>query len=444
MRRRFLIGLLGISLLCGCGNVETNSSSEAVSSSSVPVSASTHETSAVSESADASDFESGTTPISVLGRQISIPDAWPLSDSNETTGGMDSYWDYFIEKDDTCMAECKITTIDTSLSDISSDDTFESYMDESMDSYTGNFDSCTTSDANKLSVDGVTALEYDLSGTHNSVDFTGKMVLFPTDNYRGVIALNLIQTEGCKKDHTSDFDKVVQSISTPEAQSIMAEYSGNTQPGTKIETGMSGIFVTVTRADGSTDMIDGFDNDAVVVQNPGELTAGKNTFTVEYNGLTCEMNILCQNEYVKGGYHVGDNIPSGEYVLLSDGGSGYFCVSSDANGDNITFNGNFGYDYIITVNDGEYLRLSRCKAYPYNEWKQNNSLDTTKSGMFKIGSDLPAGTYTLNSTEGEGYWCVYSDSRESDIVSNENFSGQSYCQVSDGQYLLLNRCTIQQ
>ena len=39
-----------------------------------------------------------------------------------------------------------------------------------------------------------------------------------------------------------------------------------------------------------------------------------------------------------------------------------------------------------------------------------------------------------------GYYCIYSSSRQDNIISNDNFDGQRYVTVSDGQYLLLSRC----
>lgn len=136
-------------------------------------------------------------------------------------------------------------------------------------------------------------------------------------------------------------------------------------------------------------------------------------------------------------YKVGVDIPAGEYVVYAESDHGYFCVSSDSNQSDITFNDNFSYNSIITIGDGEYLELSRCYAIPIEE---NPEMDLSGSGMFKVGTHIPAGEYKLTATGTSGYYCVYPDSRQDDILANDNFENQNYVTVSDGQYLVLSRC----
>lgn len=152
-------------------------------------------------------------------------------------------------------------------------------------------------------------------------------------------------------------------------------------------------------------------------------------------------NNLYQIKYSQGQYKVGVDIPSGEYVILSTGGKGYFAVTSDSNGNDIIANENFDYNSIIAINDGEYLELSRSEAVPIDDV---SSLPLDKANMFKIGPHLPAGEYKLLADSEKAYYCIYNDDRQDDIESNDNFSGQSYVTVSDGQYLLLSRCHIEQ
>lgn len=59
-----------------------------------------------------------------------------------------------------------------------------------------------------------------------------------------------------------------------------------------------------------------------------------------------------------------------------------------------------------------------------------------KAGMYKVGTDLPAGEYLLY-PERMAYFQVSKDSSGSleSIISNDNFSGTRYVTVSDGQYL---------
>lgn len=142
-------------------------------------------------------------------------------------------------------------------------------------------------------------------------------------------------------------------------------------------------------------------------------------------------------KYTAGVYKAGNDLPAGEYILFADNGAGYFCVSSDSNQDDIIFNENFKYNSIISINEGEYLNLTRCYAIPFDEKPE---LNVDGVGMFKVGTHIPAGEYKLEASGGTGYYCIYPDSRQDDIISNDNFDGQNYVTVTDGQYLVLVRC----
>lgn len=68
----------------------------------------------------------------------------------------------------------------------------------------------------------------------------------------------------------------------------------------------------------------------------------------------------------------------------------------------------------------------------------------TISMMFSTTFVVLAGENTFTADSDMGYYAIYNDSRHQDIVANNNFQGQSYVTVSDGQYLLLSRCHIEQ
>ena len=158
-------------------------------------------------------------------------------------------------------------------------------------------------------------------------------------------------------------------------------------------------------------------------------------------GVKCETKIL-NNVLQEGQYKVGLDCEPGEYALFTSGSmSGYFSVTEDPNGDKILFNDNFDYNSFITINDGEYLKLSRSYAVPLS----NNEVevDTSSEGMFRVGIDIEPGEYKLVADEGSGYYCIYPDSRHSKIVTNDMFEGQAYINVVAGQYLKLNRCKIE-
>ena len=150
-----------------------------------------------------------------------------------------------------------------------------------------------------------------------------------------------------------------------------------------------------------------------------------------------------QTVYRASTYKIGTDMPSGEYIVFSERNSGYFSINSDSSGNSILSNDNFDYNTIVKVNDGEYLELSRAYAIPFDEV---DSLDTSKTGMFKVGKHIEAKEYKICSTSSSGYYAVYDGplGKDENIITNDNFSGCTYITVKNGQYLKLSRATIQE
>lgn len=66
-----------------------------------------------------------------------------------------------------------------------------------------------------------------------------------------------------------------------------------------------------------------------------------------------------------------------------------------------------------------------------------------RAGMYKVGTDLPAGEYLFFSTgSSRAYVCASTDSNQDDILENENFNGTFFMTVSEGQYLEAKRCNF--
>lgn len=66
---------------------------------------------------------------------------------------------------------------------------------------------------------------------------------------------------------------------------------------------------------------------------------------------------------------------------------------------------------------------------------------THSAGTYKVGEDIPAGEYKLESS-GKGYYCVYPDTSKSEILENDNFSSVNYINLEDGQCVELSRCSM--
>lgn len=68
---------------------------------------------------------------------------------------------------------------------------------------------------------------------------------------------------------------------------------------------------------------------------------------------------------------------------------------------------------------------------------------TYGAGMYKVGTDIPAGEYVfIVSGDRSAYVCVSSDSNQDDILENENFDFTFFATVSDGQYVKAQRCSF--
>lgn len=149
------------------------------------------------------------------------------------------------------------------------------------------------------------------------------------------------------------------------------------------------------------------------------------------------------NVYPESTYKVGQDMPAGEYVVFATSEyGGYYSVNRDSSGDldSIISNNNFDYCDIVTVSNGQYFELSMAQAVP----AADAQIDTSGDGTFRVGYEITAGEFKLQSTsEYGGYYAVYDSSYpDAEIVTNDNFEGTTYVTVSEGQYLKLSGCKI--
>lgn len=144
-----------------------------------------------------------------------------------------------------------------------------------------------------------------------------------------------------------------------------------------------------------------------------------------------------------GHYKVGQDIPAGEYYVKCSSSNLYVEIASDSSGslDSIISNLNTNGGVYVTVKDGEYLKVTGGDIYEINKAPNRGAENGYyKDGMYKVGQDIPAGEYNVESTSGLAYIEVDSDSRHTldSIITNDNFENNKIITVSDGQYLLLN------
>lgn len=192
------------------------------------------------------------------------------------------------------------------------------------------------------------------------------------------------------------------------------------------------------------------------VSSKGKVTAKKAgtatiTATVLKKKYTCKITVKASSSssgtYGEGMYKVGKTIPAGQYALFhaQSGRYGYFAIYRDSSGAaNSMIADNYFYgNSIVTVHSGEYFKLSSCYAVPIQNAKITLSSD---GGMYRVGIDIPAGTYLLECTTApyDAYCEIASGDRHTSdqIVTQEMFDETIYVTVENGQYLTFIRCKI--
>ncbi|WP_139249942.1 hypothetical protein [Lutispora thermophila] len=154
-----------------------------------------------------------------------------------------------------------------------------------------------------------------------------------------------------------------------------------------------------------------------------------------------------QDEYIKAGmYKVGQDIPAGEYFIIPEG-LAYFQVSKDSTGslESIIANDNFSGTRYVTVSEGQYLEIRAAKMISADKAPNQEAKDGKyPEGMYKIGKEIPAGEYKVVSEGGLAYYEVTKDSKGdlNSIITNDNFEGEKYITVKEGNYLKLNGCYL--
>ncbi len=148
----------------------------------------------------------------------------------------------------------------------------------------------------------------------------------------------------------------------------------------------------------------------------------------------------------EGQLKVGKDIPAGEYFVF---GNGYIEVAPNSSGNimEIIMNDNVTTRRYVTVYDGEYVKLKgNLKLAKVEDTAEYAKVDVSKSsvseGQYKVGKDIPAGEYKVQSL-GMGYVEVSTDDRGDmyGIITNDNISEGSsiYITVNNGEYLRLIR-----
>lgn len=168
--------------------------------------------------------------------------------------------------------------------------------------------------------------------------------------------------------------------------------------------------------------------------------------TEKQKALESVTALFATKEAFDTGSYVKGDIPVGEYIFMPFDGSGKYYSEEDGAG-NIIDNENFDSFGYVSVRgagnvktQGALIKVESLAKTGSTTAKSlyeriNDKTDYKDAAIYKIGVDLPAGPYTIESY-GQGYVEIMSGPvGNNGIVDNENFSGKFSVNVQSGQYL---------
>lgn len=204
---------------------------------------------------------------------------------------------------------------------------------------------------------------------------------------------------------------------------------------------------TLSEGDSSYSNNDNETNENVSNNSKTELTEAEKMI-IKLSSLMNEGLVYDTGSYIK-----GDIIP-GEYIFVKFSGSGSYYCEKDAAG-NIVDNENFdsfGYVQVHGVGNletrGVLVNISALEQLGISSAKQlyetlNNQTNYNQGGYYKVGTDIEAGSYIIESIGGRGYYSINSGPvSNSNIIDNDNFNGRVSVNLEVGQYIEISTSTI--
>ena len=195
-------------------------------------------------------------------------------------------------------------------------------------------------------------------------------------------------------------------------------------------------------------------NKKVATVKNGKVTAKKKgtakiTATVGGKKLICKVTVKAktgtETKYKSANMEVGRDIPAGTYALIAQGSElATYGICLDADYQSTLSTGIFFGNTYVKLEKGQYMYMDSCYAVPESQAEP----DTNKSGVFKVGKDIAAGTYKLSPSKGdEGMYYVYSSLNdlmytEIEISDMTKINGSESVELKKGQYLQTIDCKI--
>lgn len=165
-------------------------------------------------------------------------------------------------------------------------------------------------------------------------------------------------------------------------------------------------------------------------------------YAIEYDE---EIPVYDDGVYTAGIYKIGVDIPEGTYLFISGFSDGYgeegvysdsYCQEKISWEDT-----EFSGSRIAKLSGDGYVDFSYALAYNIDMHPEIMNDPYERDGMFLVGRDIPAGTYTLSSYEEDAGWYLYSGLCTYGAVL-EDYGYDDEITLEDGEIFQLKDCVI--
>jgi hypothetical protein len=153
-----------------------------------------------------------------------------------------------------------------------------------------------------------------------------------------------------------------------------------------------------------------------------------------------------RGRYAAAMYRVGVDIPAGVYYIQPEEDSCYYAVTDNMRTDDCLFNDYFTESRYVALKDGEYISVERG----WLTAEENAPAPTASKGKYparsyRIGVDLPAGSYVVTADAGQSATISVTDSPRGTMTKEsqyESFYTRKTITCKEGDYLTVENGTL--
>lgn len=155
-------------------------------------------------------------------------------------------------------------------------------------------------------------------------------------------------------------------------------------------------------------------------------------------------------EFAAGKYEVGKDLKGTEYLLVADGDAEVKLLrgADSANSENVISTIPFKTSIYLNVVGSMYVETTNCKMFPVSAVTSRIQNGEYKNGMFKVGTDIDAGNYSVNKVVSAqtGTYKVFSKAYSTEgtmtAVSSGTVTKAATITLKAGQYILLDNVKL--